>query len=808
MEGLALKVGDQWVKLSAGTSITITEKSPVFDDGNSFSIPFQINAEMNRHLLGNADEVEGASFYEAIDRKPATLYVQGIPLFYGVIRLDSEEAALENGCIEVNLESGNLSFDDRIDGMSCRDVPVKDKLKIGSVMEDAYLYPYIQGNAFLGYDEGCRIHIHLPQAFQKMTTSFNLEAGVSSEDTVNVSVPYPAAKFCNLRICYKVPDEKIDLKYKYSSDGTDIQDVVQKALRGNYVTLDENRKRSSPCFYVLYFLDCLFEHLGISFVNRLTEMEDMCRLAFVNMGYHYDKELVADSHDIAGNKYNNTESLRSMAEPFFYELNTKVGSTYIAYKLLAPVYNCIANSKNFPDKEVRDVIKALQSGFGVRFIPNRNGTEIEAVYIKDLLADNESVVIPARVYSVEKTDINTKGFVLAYDGSDDDTSYNYTDYSNVVLSDSYSSILNKVDAWNKTLYIDQRNGNAYRIKIDEEATSLANMNPVLFEVGEFNKVEYGDCSDEENVERVDINFTPVVMNDLGYLNDIQVRDSHREANPTDTSKPRTRGESSNRPIRADGDNKGQCFAFYLDVSMMYPSIPDWVEWYDNIVLPNRSWAKVGIKFTYLDMQRFDEKFDQTVVSIARKDGAVYRRDGKSLLFENESPINAYDCGLTLGIMRGAGNSAGVEDYEENYDDEGNQKYIQVSSNAAFHSDICDNYNRLFDYNGTEQGGVDVSGRFSLKLRAEKPNPEGGFFPITDVNMQKRGLFDKFYSEYAYFVTHRKPVKMSLPMEIADFLRIDWKKRCTIGRCTGFVNKREYTVTDEGIGMVKLEIYVV
>ena len=114
MDGLALKIGEQWAKLAAGTSITITEKSPVFNDGNAFSIPFRLNAEMNRHLLGNATEVEGISFYEAIDRKPATLYVQGIPLFYGVIRLDSEEAAMEDGYIDVNLERGNLTFNDRI----------------------------------------------------------------------------------------------------------------------------------------------------------------------------------------------------------------------------------------------------------------------------------------------------------------------------------------------------------------------------------------------------------------------------------------------------------------------------------------------------------------------------------------------------------------------------------------------------------------------------------------------------------------------------------------------------------------------
>lgn len=148
----------------------------------------------------------------------------------------------------------------------------------------------------------------------------------------------------------------------------------------------------------------------------------------------------------------------------------------------------------------------------------------------------------------------------------------------------------------------------------------------------------------------------------------------------------------------------------------------------------------------------------------------------------------------------------IELYDEDYDEENNFKYTITSTNSAFHSDTVDNYNRTFDYNGTESGGVDPSGRFSLKLRAEKPIGEDGALQQLPIENAKRGLFDKFYTEYAYFVTHRKIVKLTLRMEIADLINIDWTKRYRIGHYVGFINKYNYTVDKNGIGDITMEMY--
>ena len=177
-------------------------------------------------------------------------------------------------------------------------------------------------------------------------------------------------------------------------------------------------------------------------------------------------------------------------------------------------------------------------------------------------------------------------------------------------------------------------------------------------------------------------------------------------------------------------------------------------------------------------------------------------------FENNSPIQSHDTGLMFGVMRGPGNDSGIEEFDENYDGEGNTRYVTTSTTPSFHSDTVDNYARVWDYNGKESGGVSQEGRFSLKLRAEKPNPEGGFYPITNVDAQRRGLFDKFYSEYAYFVVNRKIVKMVCRMEMADVLNIDWTKRYKIGDYTGFINKYSYTVDSTGMSDVTIEMYYI
>jgi hypothetical protein len=171
----------------------------------------------------------------------------------------------------------------------------------------------------------------------------------------------------------------------------------------------------------------------------------------------------------------------------------------------------------------------------------------------------------------------------------------------------------------------------------------------------------------------------------------------------------------------------------------------------------------------------------------------------------------------LGIMRGPGSDAAAETFDEDFDGEGNYRVSFTASGYAFTSDSIDHLNRDFDYNGDGSGiGGDVSGRFSLKLRAGKYDKDGN--PIKDADgnpivvqdkaRAERGLYDKFWKEYAYFTVNKKVLRMSCGLEISDILNLDWTKRYKIGEWTGFIAGYSFNVNKDGMSEVELEMYYI
>lgn len=109
------------------------------------------------------------------------------------------------------------------------------------------------------------------------------------------------------------------------------------------------------------------------------------------------------------------------------------------------------------------------------------------------------------------------------------------------------------------------------------------------------------------------------------------------------------------------------------------------------------------------------------------------------------------------------------------------------------------------------------GRFSLKLRAEKPNPyfdpkqpesdsNRRYLQITNNNLQGRGLCDQFYKEYSYWIRNARIVKRTVRMTLAQLQTIDKTKRVRVGDVTGFIRKMQYSVSNQtGLGNVVMEI---
>lgn len=795
MTGLALQIDGKWAVLDEDVSVSIEDNSPVWGDGNSFSLPFSLSVEANRHILGNSDQITGQSVYEALDGRRAVLYTLGIPVYYGKIKMD-DEVEIADGYVDVTLVSGNLTFDEMIDGMNCQDVELKDEIVIGERVVDYNTHFYGYG----GKDRPeFRIPGYFPTAFMRMQNN-----GIS---TINVSAPYPDAKYCNIRICYQKPEqngEGEDESIGTSGDDPDLRAeyLIPKIYKvtdekyGRYVVLEADRPMSAPCFFVLYFLDCLFTKIGYDFSNKgISYIEDMNRLIFCNTKCSFN--------DVETGRVLNYNGVNDLVGGIY--MNVKgIGWEY-TWNWEAPLKKCIANSGNFPNADVSNVIESLEDAFGIRFFFDEKSSKATCAFVKDILKDQEVCSIEnVEIYETIKIENHIKGFRLTYGGNEDDTAFNYTDWNkNTILTDSYNTITNEVIANNKNLYIDTRTGNSYRIKVDDDAKTASEKNPALFEVGTFNDVEFGDCSNEDQVDTIEIGLSPMVVNDVVAKQ--RLEDIRKNVNVGDEV--------------SDSEINNQVFAYFVDVDMMYPSFPPYIK-----VGAKTPYGNVEIKYTYPDTQRFNESRTNQALSAISDDTPEYTIElGRNSrvrrikgpykyitaeAFENNSPIQEYDPGIMIGIMRGPGREAGVEDISENYDGEGNFRYHIVEQDYTVHSDTVDNYARVWDYNGKESGGVSQEGRFSLKLRAEKPNPEGGFYPITNVDAQRRGLFDKFYTEYAYFVVNRKIVKMVCRMEMADVLNIDWTKRYKIGDYTGFINKYSYTVDSTGMSDVTIEMYYV
>lgn len=694
----------EWLALPEDFSISLEQNSPLFNDQGTFSFPFEIPLEPNRHVFRNVADPFGDITLADIDRMEAEVWFDGVMLYRGVIETD-EKIEFEDS-LPVTFLSGNSDFMDRIEGMNARDVPLDREIKVG------YRVGYASAVARIN-DSDTVVRVFLPSDdFMRFTEA-------------NVSDPYPLRPYCNVRICAQ--DEN-----------------------GKYVTLEYDRNSSGVCFYVLYLIDCLLRHLEISAGrNDLEDVEDMCRLAFfttrcdVAEKGDYKAIAFADMLRTAGGtlglefEYSNSEG------PGWGRFTLRENDfTYYA----KDVY---ATSQNYPDIGVEDVLEDLKNAFGARFLYDARSNSMSVVLVKNVLADPEERELSAEILSAVLTRQKPKATVLSY-GNDDDTAFNYSDWSNVEEKDGYLEILREgVSSYNTTCYVDRTTGNAYRIKVNNETGG----DPSLFEVGGYRDYVAGDSGAEEK-EEVSIGFSPVAVNDVNGSNVLQQAQG------------------------ADAKSAPQVFAVFADVQLKSETRIERDD-LSAMLQPFMPILGGGVSRTTL-LYSSKENYDRST--------------------EERSPLRDYDAGYCLGIMRGPGNKSGVEYVRYNYDGEGNDTWTQVVADYAFTADSCDNFGRFFDYNGTEEGGADQSGRFSLKLVAGKDG-----YPVGE-RYADRGLAGKFLSEYLYFMSHKRTVTLTVRTGITRIVGIDFLKRYRIGEYVGFVNKVSYTLTVRGMEDVQIELF--
>lgn len=856
---LSVEINGKELNLPSDFSIDMEDVNPYFNDNESFSYEVPVSIDDNREVFKNVDDVQSDKRLVELENASMRLRINGMPFRSG--KLQTSEDTEISDQISISMVSAIKTLTDMIGDKNCQDIPVKDRIQIGEMIgnvqvECEFRYTYYQKSGgkdgFLSWSsteisgEGGPEYTSNKIELQALGFSFpgicrtsfgeiaNKKDGkpVVTKSFINVSDEYPYSQYCNARVCYT--------HYKKNMDGTSGDTVSTSDTYDPYYILEADRMQSGICFYVLYFLDCLFDALGLIYDNKdLLSVGDMKRLCFFTTHCKYDVERKYpdksdyDFQDIA--LINNWLSSRNTKGSIStsYEQTKKLESVTINGKtynigdelpnglgklneagftiqdpnisVKANIMNMYANSRNFPDDSVSTVVDSLWASFGIRFLVDYDKASVKAVFIRDLFRDtSEPVVLKCEIidnpvklnekitgvrmrYSAE-SDNDEKKYNITSGSTDYDTNYDYVDYSQVNTSLDYLAIIKKQSSSDKTCYVDLNTGNRYRIKVNADAENVSELKPAIFEVGGFTGVEIGDCSAENEDYIIELisDFEPIIPNDVNGKKEKQIGSSKTSTlysdNPSIPDEYKTIQVSN-----VNATDREQILAMYVDEDMWHENIPMTIQ---NAIGSDHADFYLNENLTT------DEAYDVT----SSEDG--------------NSPLQTIDWGLAIGVMRGGGSDATIQTYDWNYDGHGNSKWRTVAGKYAMSSDSMDNWGSQYDYNGT-QTGIGDDERFSLKIRSyiekdgnilcneDQRDEEGNI----ETKVRTRGLYDTFMSEYAHFLLNRKKLQVKFRCEVADLANIQWGKRYNIGGYIGWINKLSYTISaEEGLGVVTAELY--
>ena len=928
--------------LTAEQSLSIEFQNPMLtENAEMFSYPIELPLEGNRDLLKNLDDINSDIRPVSLEHTPMQIIADGIPFASGPMVISEDEEI--DSSMSINIDASTEDFNSMIGDLTCRDIPIPeadwDSLVIGEKLSDVkvdisyrfniHLYrrePYRSiwkyygrqhaSNTFdlqalgFSYPAKCEVIDETTQE-AKPTTKKQKENVYRDGITVpipeykqencyiNVTDEYKAnarnsvnggAKYCNARVCYK--------HYKKDEDGQTSSETYTvddgkggPEDRGVYWVLDAHRPQSGICFYVLYFLECLFKHLKVNYdISALEEIEDMKHLCFYTTKCSYrtrllhckskytkdDEEVkkglknvgdvkesffskeIGNDEDIPGNPFPDAvsdeerkhlfdapnrwlssrgcggqlelEPLEGLSinefklegfEPHplipvdgIYKVGDNIDEIYAEPHLLyakasANIVEMIADEGNFPEMSVSSLLSSLENMFGIKFAYDYEQKKVTAYLLRNVLRqDNNPRKFHAQVLSTHKVTEKITGVRIGYSEEEEakkqkenikygiknyDTAFNYIDYPDpatadkkktTVLDKIYSQFFRNPSHGDECVYIDQRTGNAYRIKINSDYTDVNDMHPVLFEVGQYKGVEEGDCSEknDEFVREYMSDLLPVDFTDVNYNREKGYVDDKAGPVSSDGDRIISINESAKQPL----------LAAYMDEDMEH-------EFVEQRIRQNLAGNYVNAYLT-------------EVLNLVESYNPSDTDDGNS-------PLQHYDWGNSIAMMRGGGADSTIEQFDSNYDGFGNNKWMMRAGLYALTSDSIDQWQEIYDYNGEVEGGYGE--HFSLKPRAYK-QPSWADHPLCAqdvydektgerIRIQSRGYVDTFLKELIYFLLNRKKYRIRCLASVAQIADIpnhwhDWwlidGKKCLINR----VNC-DLSVTN-GLGEVELEVYAI
>lgn len=936
MEHLALEIfdltgtGSKFAFLPEDASITITDTSEIFASGDVWSFSFSLNVFANTHIFGTSGDIHGSRLHEQLHNRKMRLWVEGMPLYLGYLKLDNEADVDKNGDVDVTFESGHKTFEEMTEGAKANQVPMIGDVQIGMALWTKrwfkqYVRLDLHATAAYGIvNTGASGRVksddldwqlfqsegedddNSVQAYPRYVVSKGEFLNqIGEHDTINSSFlntdqPYdedengnPQHPYCNVALCYQKYDYK---KTDENGNETAPNYADEPEAQRDYEYMPTNRVNSAPCFFVLYWLRALMKHLGIHIEeNQMMDVEDLRRLFFVNTNCAYEEPKKIRTVEntrygrytwqgggrIVPESMDNKRDIEQKECSFKASNVTSSDSRFTFSRVFAKVsdvrswketpelemeyisnnsyfHKAFAAKECFPDADISEVIGAIENGFGVRFLFSEDFQRVRIILLRNIFCSRDVQELVCEIGEAVKKENNIRGFRMTY-GDNDDTHFFYKgfddmlpkkkpyfiddsdkhDYSHWDLNANYSDLIQRPSGFDKTCYVTPDTGNAYGIKIDEEAKRYRELRPSVFEFAGFMDAEDGDCTGEdETIHSISMGFNPAIMNDLNMQKEREekVQDQKfalfveetmrvRRPNLNDLPNNSQPGVTSYDDTNAEYD-VAKLFEMHSDKMVDGAVAPgSFAIKSDTHASKNNLSATVQIAMGGPRVDRVDLTFD--LDGYLNEGYRLYLQDNYEPNDEGVSPIEKHDWGLTLGIMRGSGGDAYI-DYQADPDEtESNMTWDFVQgSKATMHPDICDCYGNEWDYNGSQEGIGSRDGRISLKLRAEKPNPyfnpklpETHYDPdhpelntnprylhITNPNLQGRGLCDQFYKEYSYWLRNARIIEIPVRMTLAQLRQIDKTKQVKVGDVTGFIRKIEYQVSNKtGLGEAKLEV---
>ncbi|MBS7400083.1 MAG: hypothetical protein KIG92_07320 [Prevotella sp.] len=927
--------------LKENASISIELKNPLFNDNEMFSYPVELPVEGNRHFLKNVDDVSSDIRPVSYEHTPTQIIADGVPLASGPAVIQEDERIEDS--LSFSVDASAQSFDDLISDLKCNEVPIPakyhDQLLIGEKIDEVSVsvtyntdveikYEGKKGDKKFGTVGGDNTETTFsPQAlgfsypaqceeFDDLHSAAPLTTHTYPGDNfviipkvktsyINVSDAYPQKLFCNARVCYAhhdlnedgtTSDKIVQTLNQPSNANYDNQAQEMYEDRGPIWVLDADRPQSGICFYILFFLDCLFEHLGVQFdKSALEAIGDMKRLCFFTTKCAYDIEpLYAkefynenDKEVIAGlkkkgdvkvgffqKKANNEKEVKflfnsvntwlssrgcggrlnlenpkdkSVQEVKYRKVNfllvgkTQTGtyddddkvkytqvtsvkddwmtatvgkdgvasitcrSTIKSAKMSASIFRMYANEKNFPEESVSDVIDSLEQQFGIKFHYDYEQKKVTAYLIRDVFRKqnptprNFHAQVLSMVPITEKITGVRAGYAAESEAKeqrdnvknkvkDYNTDYDYIEYpkNSTVTNLTYKDIIHNVHNGQMNVFVDLQTGNKYRVKIDKNFSDVNDMRPRLFEVATMKGVEAGDCStlNEDFIMELRSSFVPVGMVDANYRMALLsssgskcATDGHQQ--PSEVGKEYEGYEFS----EVNGSYAKTQMAALVDEDMEHEFVKQYIK---NPI------SSMVADFYVTEELSLRESYDPSSTD------------------DGNSPLQSYDWGLSIAIMRGGGADATHESYDYNYDGFGNSRWRTKSGDYAMTTDTIDPYGVPYDYNTGDEEGVGDEERFSLKPRAWV-QPEWASAPlvVSDPLIKNRGWVDTFLIDYIYFLLHRKKYYVTCFTSVAQIADIQnhWREWWTLDGKKFLIDKVNAEVSaKDGLGKVELEIY--